>query len=279
MNYLKTKNIDTDDKLDLIIFVPHANTDAHFIEDIYSHSSISLNHIPPKILQEYIRFEADIGTDIIAEKIYTKFFTTKYKVGIVEVLVPRALCDMNRPKNTAIASILDQVYWWEIYESLYQEIESLLRGARNVLHLHSMNDFEPIDTCIMEADIDQNWFEYHIDKKYSWELRQCNLLTQDEYGDTISNRSMDKCIESIFQRHSIVLQKNSAYRLRSYYPCNRFMREIPSSFIEIRKGLMAEGNTEAFINSATIILSPEKIDFFANVIFEALNAYISTKNI
>ena len=87
---------------------------------------------------------SDIGTREVAYECIEAFADSDYTIGILDVCIPRAYCDMNRPRDKAILGTLDSDFWLPLYDRAQQEIEDSISRSRFCFQLHSMNNFDPL---------------------------------------------------------------------------------------------------------------------------------------
>jgi len=117
------------------------------------------------MIAQYIYHEADTGVIDIAREALQ--YLHDWNVGILTVDVPRAFCDLNRPRELATPESIASPFWDDVYTQAMGEIEEVLARSQSVLQLHSMNNFDPIRrTSWDDISSDQDILD-HLENTYS----------------------------------------------------------------------------------------------------------------
>jgi hypothetical protein len=212
----------------------------------------------------------------VARDTLTYFDESKWSIGLLDVRVPRAFCDMNRPRDRAISPILSREKWLPIYDSIESYIDTLLPRVDFVFQLHSMNNFDPILPWRITENLNNESFDYYLEHVYAGRRRECTLLTQTDSGDYLSERRFDELLREAFQTRGIALEENTAYKLDGQHPCDAIMQRVPSSFLEIRKGSLATSETMDMLNTSKTLFDPAKIELFGSILADVIIHYLSS---
>ncbi len=131
-----------------MIYIPHASINKTYLPFIRETSLVNLSNISDEILYKYLYHEADTGMLEVAramcQDFFSKNFHNNFSLAILWVDIPRGFCDLNRSPDIAIPKTFVQEKWLLLYRQAEIEINTIFSRAHSVLHLHSMNGFNPI---------------------------------------------------------------------------------------------------------------------------------------
>lgn len=263
-----------DNRIDFLIFLPHSSTDSSWMQFARSTFMISRDDIVDTIISDYLYHEADIGMREVAFSCMENLPHIPFSIGILEVNIPRWLCDMNRPFERAMPPILDKEQWKDIYNQASDVVFGIIDRSEFCLQLHSMCSFDPVKKLCFDSDVSVFQIKDFLSYGYSWKPRNCNLLTQDIHRNQVSNIDFDSIITCCFQEKNTTLDSDIAYQLLPDYPATKIMDIIPSSLLEITKWSLATESTTDSINTNDIIFDPEKIIFFGKLIAESIKKFL-----
>jgi hypothetical protein len=262
-----------DNTIDFLIYIPHSSVDTDWISFARSTFQWARDDISDVLLGSYIYHEADIGMHEVALSCVKSLGDTTFSVGILEVDIPRALCDMNRPFWRAIPPIMNGELWRQIYDDATSEISAVLSQSRFCLQLHSMCSYDCILPLRLDTGTSVAEIQTFLSTGYSGKARECTLLTSDTQGNYKSNHDYDTLLIQSFEQANIPLELNTAYQLMSDYPATAIMENMPSSLLEITKWALATSNTSHIIDTNSILFDPQKIDFFGEMLARSIWFY------
>ena len=266
-----------DNSIDFLIYIPHASFDASWISSIRDTSLSTTDNFSDRLLQSYVYHEADIGMLEVAQSCISSLWDTDISIAILVADIPRAICDMNRSFNRAIPPILDRTKWQSIYDDATSEISSVMNRSKFCLQLHSMCSFDPIISFRFDESVSPDNMRDFLSGWYSGKRRYCNLLTSTTEGVYKSNKQYDTLLSEWFVERDIPLEYNTAYHLIPEYPSASIMDIVPSSFIEITKGSLANNDTIDMIDTNQIILNTDKINIFWEILAKSISQYTQLK--
>ncbi len=264
-----------DNTIDFLIYLPHSFVDTDWISFARSTFQWARDDIYDSLLGSYIYHEADIGMREVALSCVKSLGDTDFSIGILEVDIPRALCDMNRPFWRAIPPIMNPESWKQIYDDATTEISEVLTRSKFCLQLHSMCSHDCIlplrlDTVTSVAEI-----QIFLSTGYSGKVRECTLLTSDALGNYKSYHEYDALIKESFEQANIPLELNTAYQLMSDYPATAIMESMPSSLLEITKWSLANSHTSDMIDTNQIVFDTEKVSFFGKILARSILQFVT----
>ena len=269
--------MNSDNSIDFLIYIPHASFDASWISSIRDTSLSTTDNFSDRLLQSYVYHEADIGMLEVAQSCICSLWDTDISIAILVVDIPRAICDMNRSFDRAIPPILDRTKWQSIYDDAASEISAVMNRSKFCLQLHSMCSFDPIISFRFDASVSPDDMWEFLSGGYSGKRRHCNLLTSTTEGVYKSNKQYDTLLSEWFVERDIPLEYNTAYHLIPEYPSASIMDIVPSSFIEITKGSLANNDTIDMIDTNQIILNTDKINIFWEILAKSISQYTQLK--
>ena len=85
-------------------------------------SKKDISSISDDSLRRYIFHEADTGLREVVSVMMQDFIDSEWSIGILDIAVPRAFCDLNRLRNRACPPILEPEKWLEIYDLIQKEV-------------------------------------------------------------------------------------------------------------------------------------------------------------
>lgn len=262
-----------DNQIDFLIFLPHVSTDATWVDFARSTFHQNREDITDEVLRSYLYHEADTGTWEVAHSCVEQYQDMDISIGILEVHVPRAFCDMNRLFATSIPRIMDSQKWKEIYDNLSLEIERVIGKSDFCLQLHSMCSFEPTYRFSLQSDTPVDTIHNFLNWCYAGSPRVCNLLTTNKDNFQYSDTRYDMILSSEFESANIPLEYNSAYVLLEDYPATTIMQQIPSSLLEITKWSLANSATIDMIDTNKIVFDTSKIDVFWKILMQSIRSF------
>ncbi len=263
-----------DDTIDFLIYLPHSSLDIDWLSFARSTFQISRDDIPDILLESYMYHEADIGVREVAQSCMSILGDIDFLIGILEVHIPRSLCDMNRPLDIAVAPILDQEKWRHIYSDATTEISEVLSRSKFCLQLHSMCSFDSIVPFQLDWDVSATQIHDFISTWYAGKKRVCTILTRDITGKHRSFDKYDEILIQSFNSYSIPIGENTTYQLIWNYPATNIMEAIPSSLLEITKWSLANSATSDMIDTNYIIFDADKISVFGNIIADSIRQFL-----
>lgn len=269
--------MNSDNSIDFLIYIPHASSDATWISSIRETSLYNTDNFTDRLLQSYVYHEADIGMLEVAQSCIDNMWDIGISISILVVDIPRAICDMNRPFVKAIPPILDNAKWQPVYDDATSEISAVMNRSKFCLQLHSMCSFDPIVSFRFDESVSPDQMWDFLSGGYAGKRRQCNLLTSTTEGVYKSNGQYDTLLSEWFVERDIPLEYNTAYHLVPEYPSASIMDIVPSSFIEITKGSLANNDTIDMIDTNQIILNTDKINIFWEILAKSISQYTQLK--
>lgn len=187
-----------DNIIDFLIYLPHSSVDRDWLSFARSTFQRMRDDISDELFQSYIYHEADIGMREVAESCMQNLEDLPISIGILEVNIPRALCDMNRPFERAVPPLMDKENWKQIYDDATAEISEILERSRFCLQLHSMCSFDCVLPFGLNRDFSIAQIQEFLSTGYSGKSRECILLTSDTLGYYKSNREYDSLLIDCF---------------------------------------------------------------------------------
>lgn len=205
----------TSEQIDFLWYLPHASLRGDFLPKIREVCKIDISHISDTDLYSYMYHEADTGILQIMEQYTHLIKNFPYNIAILVADVPRAFCDMNRPIEKAIPEIIRSDFLENIYHTTINETEKIFKKSEYVFQLHSMNSFDMVGEWNFENILRENRVSEFLETAYSGKNRECTLLTENDNFEQRTFSPGDEIMEEIFQKNTIKLEKNTAYRLNA----------------------------------------------------------------
>ena len=84
-------------------------------------------------------------------------------------------------------------------------------------------------------------------------------------------------MEEIFQKNTIKLEKNTAYRLNAWYPCEDICKQYRSNFLEVTKWSLAIDEHIDIINTNSIVFDEKKCEKFAQIFADFTREFLNNK--
>lgn len=263
-----------DDTIDFLIYLPHSSLDTDWLSFARSTFQIPRDDISDALLGSYMYHEADIGMSEVTQSCMASLVDIDFSIGILEVNIPRSLCDLNRPLELAVPPIMNTEKWGNIYSDATIEISEVLSRSKFCLQLHSMCSYDRIQSFQFDSSVSVSQIYDFVSSGYAGNKRECTILTSDTNGNHKSNHTYDELLTRSFNRDNISIGKNTAYQLIWDYPATKIMETIPSSFLEITKWSLANTDTSDMIDTNQIIFDADKISIFGNILARSIEQFL-----
>ena len=164
--------------IDLLIYVPHGDTNPESLAVVES-AFRGKNHISRELLLRYMIHEADIGALELARACRRSLATLspELRVVILEVPLPRAWCDLNRPWDRAVPSILEPEFFRDHYDREIARGYEFHRCASRTLQLHTMCGRSPIKSWSLTPETTEHELREFLETVYNGDDRHIDILT------------------------------------------------------------------------------------------------------
>lgn len=253
---------------DLLILLLHAGEGWKYLERAQS----DLAHINPETLRSYMLHEADRGTHEVgflsAESI-TKV-DPYIRCDVLEIHIPRAFLDMNRPKHATTPLFLPKDYWHTLYNETMDTIQRACQQSNYILQLHSMCGYNPLfPGPHKQNEINNSILHDFLNHCYSGTERSWDIVHSTIDGQILAHQPWVESFQNVFQSAWITLGNNSVYQLLSGYPGTDIMTNHQSVLIEIPKNWLANDDTKHLFDTSKIVFNPKKIQQAADLITES----------
>ncbi len=164
--------------IDLLIYVPHGETNSESL-NVVATAFQGKNHISQELLLRYMIHEADIGAPELARACRRSLahLSPELRVEILEVPLPRAWCDLNRPWDRAVPSILGPKLFREHYDREIARGYEFHRRASRTLQLHTMCGRSPIKSWSLTPETTETELREFLETVYNGDNRHIDILT------------------------------------------------------------------------------------------------------
>lgn len=273
----KTHEIKKNEKYDFFIYAPHCWISDFWLEEIKKH--LHENDFSSDTLKQYILHEADLWAREVSIWVYN-YLKNKFKdlkICLIIWEVPRWFCDFNRIIENSCPSILKDEYFLDIYKKSTKEIEDYILNSNYWLHLHTMcwkcNELP----FIFDKNTKNEDIIFFLENSYLWETRKDTLLTSNNNWEYFSYRELDDLIKKYLNSNNIDFDENKAYSFEKRFVVTSLIQKTPASFIEILKSNISTDSTKNYTNNSKIILDENKINFYVNLLWLAIEEFLNKK--